>query len=387
MISTGMNGVDDLLGGGIREGSRVLFSMEPGVDGQLFMVSALFDAQRQGRSCLVVIPHTTVDAFLHDTERLKCGPLNITDKKIVFLDSVDRERMQQSYGKGMSVEREWNARISRICAENHIDVIFGYFDVICEDFGVENGLAFLSPETCGKKPTLIIEHLNLEGSPLLDSFIQQYSFDLVIAIRASFRPLPHFNYFTIEHVSWLSQPRRSIPFIVKDGRIVPYIPKIVVAGPPGSGKSSFVAVATQEGQSIDRSGLHGEITTVGMDFGWLHWKDFDITLYGTPGQPRFDPMLPAILRNAVGIVLLVDGTKPDQFSRGKHLFTLLKKKGVPLVVAINKRDQPGIITEEDIRKELGIGKEIPVFVISALEKNDVRRVVEYLVDSITQYVY
>ena len=41
MISTGMNGVDDLLGGGIPKGSRVLYSMEPGVDGQIFMISSL----------------------------------------------------------------------------------------------------------------------------------------------------------------------------------------------------------------------------------------------------------------------------------------------------------------------------------------------------------
>ncbi len=36
MISTGMYGIDDMLAGGIPEGSRVLYSLEPGVDGQLF---------------------------------------------------------------------------------------------------------------------------------------------------------------------------------------------------------------------------------------------------------------------------------------------------------------------------------------------------------------
>jgi hypothetical protein len=38
MISTGITSIDDMLGGGIPRGSRVLYSMEPGADGQLFIV-------------------------------------------------------------------------------------------------------------------------------------------------------------------------------------------------------------------------------------------------------------------------------------------------------------------------------------------------------------
>jgi hypothetical protein len=39
MISTGVTGLDEMLGSGIPRGSRVLYSLEPGVDGQLFMLS------------------------------------------------------------------------------------------------------------------------------------------------------------------------------------------------------------------------------------------------------------------------------------------------------------------------------------------------------------
>ncbi|MFA5332098.1 MAG: GTP-binding protein [Methanoregula sp.] len=382
-----MSGIDELLGGGIRKGSRVLYSLEPGVDGQLFTLASLYEAQKQGLSCLVIIPQTTVDAFLHDAGQMTGHPLDPKNHRLFFIDSVDRERMQRSTGKNRVSLDEWKARIGRTCTENHIDVIFGYFDVISEDFGVEDGLTLLSPVIGGKHITLIIEHLNLQGSCLIETFINRYAFDLVIAIRSSSRPLPLFNYFTVINPTCPNQQRRSIPFVIRDGRVVPYIPKIVVTGPPESGKSTFVASATQKGQSIDRAGLSGGLTTVAMDFGWLHWKDFDITVYGTPGQPRFDPMLPVILRNAMGVILLLDGTNPDQLARGRTLYDQIKKMAVPLTVAINKKDLPDLLLETDIRRRIGIKKEVPVFVISAQDRSDVRAVIEALVESITRFVY
>lgn len=387
MISTGMFGIDDMLGGGIPEGSRVLYSLEPGVDGQLFTISTLYGAVESGKSCLVIIPHTTVDAFLADIAQMRGKPLEIKDNKVVFLDAVDRERMQRSAGKGGPAEKELHARLIKLCNDNNVEVIFGYFDMIYEDFGLEKGLLLLSPTCCPKNATFIIEHLNLEGDVLLDSFAIRKAFDLIISIKSSFRPLPHFNYFTIVYTSWSTQLRRSVPFLVKNGRIVPYIPKIVVTGPPGSGKSRFVSNATAQGISVDRTGPYGGTTTVAMDFGWLHWKDFDITLYGTPGQPRFDPMFPMILHNAMGVVLLVDVTNPEQIPRARHLFTTITKMRVPIVVAANKKDLPGRMSEDEIRAGIGIGKDIPVFLISALQENDVRDVLESLVDSITRFIY
>src|SRR5208337_1620789 len=387
MILTGMYGIDDMLAGGIPEGSRVLYSLEPGVDGQLFMISTLYEALEKGRSCLIIIPHTTVDAFLHDIGRLREKTFPAKGTKIVFLDSVDRERIQRLAVKEGAAQREWQARIKKLCAENKVEVIFGYFDIIYEDFGLEKGLSLLSRDCCPPESTIIIEHLNLEGDTLLESFAARKSFDLILAIKSSFRPLPHFNYFTIMYTSWSTQPRRSVPFLVKNGHIVPYIPKIVVTGPPEAGKPRFVANATELGMSVDRTGLGGDVTTVAMDFGWLHWQDFDITLYGTPGQPRFDPMLPVILNNAMGVVLLVDATNHDQLARARHLYKLITRMHVPIIVAANKKDLPGVMSDEEIRKGIGIGKTIPVYVISAHQKEDVRAVLESLVDSITQFIY
>jgi hypothetical protein len=388
MISTGMDGIDDMLGGGIPEGSKVLYSMEPGVDGQLFMISTLHEALAKGRSCLVILPHTTVDAFLHDAENLLGSRLGTSGKTIVFFDAVDRDRIQRYTKDRKTAAREWQGRITKLCTENHIDVIFMYLDVIYDDFGLEGGLGLLpSLQGCDHKPTLIIEHLNFEGENLLMKFIGELGFDLVISIRGSFLPTPHFNLFTIVHASWSPQPKRSVPFLISGGRVVPYIPKIVVTGPPESGKSVFVAHASENGLSVDRRGLSGDTTTVAMDFGWVRRKDFDITLYGTPGQPRFDPMIPVLLKHAIGVVLVIDATKADQIARARYLYRMVTELKVPAVIAANKNDLQGRMSESEIRDGLGIAKDIPVLSISAQRREDVLGVLESLVDFITQFSY
>ena len=385
MISTGVGGLDELLGSGIPRGSKVLYSLEPGVDGQLFMISALNCALSKGRSCLVILPNTTVDAF-HSDAVTKCGArLDTKLKKIAFIDAIDRERIQKSARTPAAQQSEWKARIRKICRENNVEMIFGYFDLIYEDFGLEGGLDMLESARAEQKATLILEHLNLEGAPLLSRFVNEFAFDLVLAVRSSSRPIPHFHYFTVVHCSWSSLPRRSVPFVITNNQIVPYIPKIVVTGPAHSGKTTFVANASEDMESVDRIGPEGDPTTVAMDYGWLRWKDFDITLYGTPGHARFDPLIPPALSHAMGVVLIIDATKPDTLPRARHLAGLIVKKKIPYVIAANRNDLPGTMSVDEIRSQLKIPPRIPVFPITAKQPSDIQRVLESLVDYITQY--
>jgi signal recognition particle receptor subunit beta len=83
----------------------------------------------------------------------------------------------------------------------------------------------------------------------------------------------------------------------------------------------------------------------------------------------------------------VDATNHEQLTRARHLYKTITKMHVPIVVAANKKDLPGLISEEELRKTIGIGKNIPVFLISAQLKDDVRDVLESLVDSITRFIY
>jgi signal recognition particle receptor subunit beta len=122
-----------------------------------------------------------------------------------------------------------------------------------------------------------------------------------------------------------------------------------------------------------------------MDYGWLRWKDFEIVLYGTPGHARVDPLIPPALAQAMGVVLVVDGTKPDTLPRAGQLIDMIVKKKVPYVIAANRSDLPGTMAPEEIRRQLKITRRIPIFAISAKRTEDVHRVLESLVEYITQY--
>jgi small GTP-binding protein len=385
MISTGISGVDDMLGGGVPHGIWVLYSMDPGVDGQLFMISALLSALRDGVSCLVVLPHTRFDIFKYDATAKRGCPVEIFDHNVVFIDAIDRERIQKGSRKPKEAQKKWEARIEKLCSEHAVEIVFFYIDLLIDDLGLEGALSVANTSKTTSKTTVLVEHLNLEGNRSINHFIKKYSFDLIISISSAFRSHPHFDYFTLLHTSWWPVPKRSVPFVTTGGRVVPYIPKIVVTGPAQSGKSTFVTNASDFGISVDRLDTKGDPTTVAMDFGWLRWKDFDITLYGTPGQTRFDPVVPGMLSHAMGVVLLIDATNPDALERALHHVQLIKDKHLPMVVAANKADLKDIMTDKEIRKRLNLSRNVPVFFISATRKEDVRLVLESLVDSITKF--
>jgi small GTP-binding protein len=161
----------------------------------------------------------------------------------------------------------------------------------------------------------------------------------------------------------------------------------VVTGPAKAGKSTLITTASHDGLSVDRLGLDQNSTTVAMDFGLLEWKGFIITLYGTPGQPRFDLMIPGMFTHAMGVILMLDATKPESLSRAKEMKSLVKERNMPMIIVANKGDLPDRMSEADIRRGLGIGKDIPVVFISAKEKAEVRHLLESFVDSITQFPY
>ena len=76
--------------------------------------------------------------------------------------------------------------------------------------------------------------------------------------------------------------------------------KVVVAGPFGSGKTTFVTSASggdalvSEHAVSDATSALKESTTTAMDHGSIDVAGASIGLFGTPGQERFSFMWPVL---------------------------------------------------------------------------------------------
>jgi len=387
MIRTGITGIDEMLGSGIPRGTRVVFSLEPGVEGRLFTYRTLATVLREKKKVLIVSPHSTMRAFCSEFSGLLNMQIPVRDGGAVILDSTMRETINSREKKVNFRKNAWKNLIQDTIKKYSIDVLFVYFDLLYEDLGLERALDVL-PATVGeKKITTVVEHLNLEGDSLIARFASENMFDLIISVHSAFTLVPFFNFFTLEYVSWSRMPRRSIPYSITNHNICLYIPKIIITGPASSGKSTFVSNASDRGISVDRGDLDGYRTTVAMDLGWLHFHGFDITIFGTPGQPRFDPILPQLVRNAMGIILILDATRPDTLMRARELLMLSHANKLPLVVTVNKSDLPHQMDEVMIRQGLKLRDDVPVFFISSLKRSDVHFVVESMIDRITRHPY
>lgn len=94
--------------------------------------------------------------------------------------------------------------------------------------------------------------------------------------------------------------------------------KFIFTGSPGVGKttairaiSEFDPVSTDVPVTDELAALKGE-TTAAMDFGELTLGDGQkLRLYGTPGQERFRFMWDILTRGALGLIILVDNSRPE----------------------------------------------------------------------------
>lgn len=386
MIPIGVKGIDEMLEGGAPSNARILFAMEPMADGQIFLIHMLAEALSDGKRCCVIIPHTTPDVYLYD---LSTAGFDIGDHRdqITFFSQVEWMAMKKRNPDAKRFHKEFKGHIRRVCTEIGAAFVFVYFDMVYETLGLSQGLAALDFSDMADGPLLVVELLNFGGDPLIRSCSGESGFDLVVSIRSGYNYIPFFNFFTIEHCSWTLVPRRSIPYIMTGLSITPYISKIVVTGPAQSGKSTFVANASDHGLSVDGTDMKGVATTVAMDLGRLSWQGFDITLYGTPGYSRFDPIISQLVRHAMGVILLVDVTRPDTLPRARDLLIATRGSALPLIVVATKSDLPHQMTEEDIRRELGIRQAVAVHFISCLDKPAVRAIVSSLIEHITLFSY
>ncbi|MDK2973686.1 MAG: uncharacterized protein PWP08_57 [Methanofollis sp.] len=388
MIYTGITALDEMIGGGVPAGKRVLFSLAPGVDGQQFMFSTLNCAHRMGKRCLVIVPYTSAEAFLSDLSTTPYGVEH--DNRMIILDTNTFEEIEARSRTPEEKFAAWETRIDAVYERTSLDAVFLYCNRLCDDIGTEKALSLFTEWCMRRGATLFVEYLNLYDEKHLDALTASNPFDLVISIGEGYGNLLFVNHFKVRHVTWTSLPVREIPYVIReDGSVSPQIPKIVVTGPVDAGKTTFIQTVSENWVSSDRIGISGSPTTVAMDFGHplVSCRGFEITLVGTPGQEHFGPIINHLLTNATGVIFIVDGTSVESLCRGMEILETVRQMGVPFVIAVNKREMPGQLSDATLRTIMRLSERTPLSHISALNREEAMGVIDALIVLITRETF
>lgn len=165
--------------------------------------------------------------------------------------------------------------------------------------------------------------------------------------------------------------------------------KIVFTGPVGVGKTTAISaladtpIISTNAKASDMTLNRKQETTVAMDYGIMKLgDDMKVHLYGTPGQERFDFMWDILTTGGLGLVVLLDNTRPNPYKDLTFFLNAFKEyvRTAPVVIGITKLDiqkSPSVYDYADqvaeVTKTFQLVNRIPpVFAVDGRNKEDVK---------------
>lgn len=164
--------------------------------------------------------------------------------------------------------------------------------------------------------------------------------------------------------------------------------KFIFTGTPGAGKTTAITsisdyppictdmLTTDELQDIK------EGTTVAMDFGEFTLDSGErIFLYGTPGQERFRHMWDILIKGGLGLIVLVDNTRPRPID-DLHIYLSNFKDFITetgAVIAVTRMDiqpEPSLEQYQDALTDWGLI--LPIMSADPRSKEDVMMLLDML---------
>lgn len=168
--------------------------------------------------------------------------------------------------------------------------------------------------------------------------------------------------------------------------------KIIFTGPVGSGKTTAIAsisdiepITTDEAAS-DMTLNRKAKTTVAMDYGQISLgKNAKVHLYGTPGQERFGFMWEILTKGGIGLVLLLDNTRPSPFKDMQFYIKAFREfiDSTRLVIGVTQMDLKASPTIDEYNTQLSeMDLDAPIFEVDARRREDVSTLVQALLLSL-----
>jgi len=355
---TGIQLLDDKLGGGFARPSAILLFSDHPSEKRLFAEQFLMAGVRGGERCLYVDFFRAPQLARRDLS--KFGPTHGDD--IVFVDATSVQLLIPSSEpytiRDMDDLGHIMETIERAIRETKpARVVVDSMEFLADRFPKEDVLGrWRHLLEVGKEAGATVAYLFLNwtyGQAEVER-IEDMS-DYIVEFQSRMRTGVLQHFLRIRQIRDGTVKTNWIPYTFKElvGLTV-YFPRILVTGPFNAGKSTVVRALCKDTVSIDRMG-----TTVAFDYGNLEIMGFEAEVFGTPGQERFDFVFQIFAREVNGVLLVLDGTRPEDAPRARQIMELVGRD-TPLVVLANKADLPGSMGDADIRGHLNLGPDVPI---------------------------
>ncbi len=400
LIKTGIQKLDDFLGGGLQIGSITLFWTQPGVANAPFAYQLLNKGLEEGIAGIYIIQTKKASAVENEisdygwdiTNYKEAGNFKFIDAYSSLTKAGSKEEVIVKNPKNIKeITKVLEDLLKNINSKRTV-VIFDSLSTIIDNCNEEP----INEIKIWKK---LFEEHNVAAIFLFTEWLYDKKLlnklrniaDTIVQLKAIEEKVILREYFTVPKIKGAKPIKKGVPFkITTPGGVRIYIPKILVTGPFNAGKTSFIHSASTRAVSVDRMG-----TTVALDHGHVDYAGFSVDLFGTPGQERFDPILKLLGAEALGVIVVIDSTGPAGFLRAKEMLERTKTEGLPTIVVANKSNLKGALSVEDIRKKMRLSKEIPIVAVVAedlktarknhpckLKEEDVHKVLDRLFEAI-----
>jgi uncharacterized protein len=157
--------------------------------------------------------------------------------------------------------------------------------------------------------------------------------------------------------------------------------KLIFAGSMGAGKTTAIHAISEippvltDVHNSDQASHAKATTTAAMDYGEVTLAGGDkLRLYGTPGQLRFDFMWQILAEGALGVVLLVDNSRPDPVDDLRAYLHAFRQTvaGSRAVVGIGRTEtHPSPALEAYCAVADACGVTVPVLSVDVRRRDDV----------------